>query len=386
MLRWRNGSKGRGWRTMSLLAAALLAIVAALSGCGQTRTALVDDKVNVVTTFYPLYEFASRIGGEKANVINLVPAGVEPHDWSPKSRDLKHMTQSQLFVYNGAGFEGWVGDFLGSLSANSGLTVVEASAGVELIRSDDHDDHDHDHAHDDHDHDGYEHEEDGHDDHAHDDHGHDDHAHGKDDKDSHAKDDKDSHSHASESKASDSHGHDGHNHGDTDPHVWGSPKSALKMAENIRDGLVRVDPANRAVYDANYDKLHKELSDLDAKFKSELSKAKTKEIVVSHQAFGYLSRDYGLTQMPIMGLSPGSEPTAQDLKAINQFVREHGVKYIFFEELVSDRLAKTLAKDAGIETLVLNPLEGLTREQEKAGDNYVTVMERNLQNLLKALQ
>lgn len=373
---------------MSLLAAALLAIVAVLSGCGQSRTALVDDKVNVVTTFYPLYEFASRIGGEKANVINLVPAGVEPHDWSPKSRDLKHMTQSQLFVYNGAGFEGWVGDFLGSLSANSGLTVVEASAGVELIRSDDHDDHDHDHAHDDHDHDGHAHEEDGHDDHA-----HDDHDHGKEEKDSHAKDDQDSHSHshaseskASDSKTSDSHGHDGHNHGDTDPHVWGSPKSALKMAENIRDGLVRVDPANRAVYDANYDKLHKELSDLDAKFKSELSKVKTKEIVVSHQAFGYLSRDYGLTQMPIMGLSPGSEPTAQDLKAINQFVREHGVKYIFFEELVSDRLAKTLAKDAGIETLVLNPVEGLTREQEKAGDNYVTIMERNLQNLLKALQ
>ncbi|TNJ67479.1 zinc ABC transporter substrate-binding protein [Paenibacillus hemerocallicola] len=314
----------------------MLVLAAVMTGCGgKSNVTLSDGKVNVVTTFYALYDFASRIGGDKANVINLVPAGVEPHDWSPKSRDLKNMSKAQLFVYNGAGFEGWVHDFLDSLKKDSGVSVIEASQGIALLHGAAHED----------------------------DHGHDE----------------------KKTKGKDEHGH-GEDDSDVDPHVWVSPKSALKMAENIKNGLVQADAANKSYYEANYETLRKQLSDLDAKFTQSLAKAPKKEIVVSHQAFGYLCRDYGLTQMPIMGLSADSEPTAQDLKEINKFVRDNQVKYIFFEELVSDRMAKTLAKDAGIETLVLNPLEGLTQEQAKAGDNYVTVMENNLQNLLKALQ
>jgi len=311
----------------------MLIVAAVMTGCGTSNVTLSADKVNVVTTFYTLYDFAGRIGGDKVNVINLVPAGVEPHDWSPKSRDLNHMSKSQLFIYNGAGFEGWVGDFLGSLKKDSGLAVIEASKGIELLHA------------------GHE-----------DEHGHDE---GK-------------------SNEKDDHGHE--HDSDVDPHVWVSPKSALKMAENIKDGIVQVDPANKAYYESNYETLKKQLTELDDKFSRTLSKTAKKEIVVSHQAFGYLARDYGLTLKPIMGLSPGAEPTAQDLKEINKFVRDHQVKYIFFEELVSDKLAKTLAKDAGIETLVLNPLEGLTQEQVNAGEHYVSVMENNLQNLLKALQ
>lgn len=328
----KNGSKVR--LIVSLIV--MLVLAAVMTGCGsKSNVTITDGKVNIVTTFYTLYDFASRIGGDKANVINLVPAGVEPHDWSPKSRDLTNMSKAQLFVYNGAGFEGWVHDFLDSLKKDSGLSVIEASQGIELLHGAAHED----------------------------DHGHDE----------------------KKSNGKDEHGH-GEDDSDVDPHVWVSPKSALKMAENIKNGLVQADAANKSYYEANYETLRKQLSELDAKFAQSLAKAPKKEIVVSHQAFGYLCRDYGLTQMPIMGLSADSEPTAQDLKEINKFVKDHQVKYIFFEELVSDRMAKTLAKDAGIETLVLNPLEGLTQEQAKAGDNYVTVMENNLQNLLKALQ
>lgn len=315
----------------ALISMLILAVV--MTGCGKSNVTLSEEKVNVVTTFYALYDFASRIGGDRAHVINLVPAGVEPHDWSPKSRDLNHMSKAQLFIYNGAGFEGWVGDFLGSLKKDSGIAVIEASKGIELLHA--------------------EHE--------------DDHGHGDE-----------------KSKNKDEHGHE--EHSDVDPHVWVSPKSALKMAETIKNGLVQADAANQSYYESNYETLKKQLTELDDKFTKALSKTVKKEIVVSHQSFGYLARDYGLTLMPIMGLSPGAEPTAQDLKEINKFVREHQVKYIFFEELISDKMAKMLAKDAGIETLVLNPLEGLTQEQVKAGEHYVTVMENNLQNLLKALQ
>ncbi|WP_218033947.1 metal ABC transporter substrate-binding protein [Paenibacillus koleovorans] len=311
-------------RLLSVIITIMLSAVSvfALTGCGQSNVKLDPAKVNVVTTFYPLYDFSRQIGGEHVNVINLVPAGVEPHEWSPKSRDLKNMTQAQLFVYNGAGFEGWVHDFLDSRKDNAKPIVIEASQGIPLLNASEEEGHDHDHKHE----------------------------------------------------------------AGVDPHVWVSPKSAIRMAESIKNGLIQVDQAHKADYEANYARLAAQLQALDAKFKDSLAKAPRKEIVVSHQAFSYLARDYGLTQMPIMGLSPDSEPTAKDMMAINKFVKEHQVKYIFFEELVSDKLAKTLAGDAKIETLVLNPLEGLTEEQIRAGENYISVMERNLQNLLKALQ
>lgn len=313
---------------------ALMSLGASLvAGCGNnaSKPALIDGKINVVTSFYPLYDFTKKIGGEHVNAINLVPAGVEPHDWSPKSRDMKNMTKAELFVYQGAGFEGWVNDYLKSLNNDSNVKVVEASQGVELLKAAEEDEHEHE----------------------------------------------------NENEAGHKEKHDELQY---DPHAWLSPVNAKKMSENIRDGLITVDPAHKADYEKNFDALAAQLTDLDKRYKQGLSAIKKKEIAVSHQAFAYLCHDYGLTQMPIMGLSPDSEPTAKDLQAMNAFIKEHDVKYIFFEELVSDKLAKTLAKDANIETMVLNPLEGLTEEQIKAGEDYISVMDHNLKNLLKALQ
>ncbi|WP_248925279.1 metal ABC transporter substrate-binding protein [Paenibacillus hamazuiensis] len=296
-----------------------------LSACGGTKQTLVTGKVNVVASFYPLYDFTKKIGGDHVNVINLVPAGVEPHDWSPKSRDMSNLTGADLFIYLGAGFEGWVNDFLGSLKPGVKVKAVEASKGLELLKA------------------------------AEEEHGHDEGKHEE---------------HESE----------------WDPHVWLSPVNAKKIAQTIKDNLVAADEAHKADYEANYTKFAAQLDELDSKYKSALAQVQKKEIVVSHNSFAYLCKEYGLTQMPIMGLSPDAEPTAKDMQQINAFIKEHNVKYIFFEELVSDKLAKTLAKDAKIETLVLNPLEGLTDKEAQAGQDYLSVMDANLKNLLKALQ
>lgn len=293
----------------------LLLTVLSLSACGGGKSDLVEGKVNVVTSFYPLYDFAQKIGGDNVHVINVVPAGVEPHDWSPKSKDVSQIAKADLFVYHGAGFEGWVPDFLNSLQKDAKVRAVEASAGINLLKS-------------------------------------------------------------SEKAES----------GEFDPHTWLSPLNAKKIAENIKNALVETDAAHKADYEANFAKFASQLDQLDKDYKDAFAKLPGKDIVVSHDAFAYLSRDYGLTQKPIAGLSPESEPTAQDMKEINNFVKANKVKYIFFEELVSDKLAKTLAKDAGIETLVLNPLEGLTDKEIKAGEDYISVMRKNLLNLVKALQ
>lgn len=329
---------------ISLLALALV-LVASLTACGSKSSgSIVEGKVNVVTTFYPIYEFTKEIGGDDINVINLLPVGVEPHDWTPRSQDIMNTSKAQLFLYNGAGLEGWVPNFLKGLDSSSNVEAVEVSQGIDLIMTD---------------------EEDGHD------HGHD---HGESGEEEHHEADDDHNSDASEDSLH------------TDPHTWVSPKSALIMARNIKESLQSVDPDHKEGYEERYNQLAERLVALDSKFEEELAKLPNHKIVVSHQAFSYLARDYGLEQHAIMGLSPDAEPRGQDIVNLAKMVKEEGIKYIFFEELVSDKLAKTLAAEADVSTLVLNPVEGLTAEQEKNGDNYFTLMENNLQNLIKALQ
>ncbi|MCE5173217.1 zinc ABC transporter substrate-binding protein [Paenibacillus profundus] len=322
------------------LAVLVCSFMLVLAGCGNgAQQGIVEGKVNVVTSFYPIYYMVNEIGGEHVNAINLIPAGVEPHDWTPKSRDLQNASKSQLLMVNGAGFEGWLDDFVKGLDSTSTIKTIEVSKGVALIEADGAHEESADHAH-----------EEGH-----------------------------------EDGDAEGHEHD-HDHGSTDPHTWVSPKSALVMAKNVKDALVQEDAAHQAEYESNYEKLKSKLEAIDAKYEESLKNVKHRDIVVSHHAFGYLSRDYGLTQHAIMGITPDAEPRAQDLLRLSKLVQEKGLKYVFFEELVSDQLAKTLASEAKADILVLSPLEGLTKEQADAGDNYLTLMERNLQNLLLALQ
>jgi zinc transport system substrate-binding protein len=323
------------FKKIGILVSAVILTLSVLTGCtSSTEEVLAKDKVNVVTSFYPLYDFARKIGGDHVNVINLIPAGIDPHHWSPKSRDIKLVSDSELFLYQGVGLEGWVDDFLQSLHKDAKVKPVKVSDGATLIPISG--EHNHD-AHD-----------------------------------------------ANEA----SHANDGEQHreGEWDPHLWLSPMNAKKMAENIKNALIEVDEAHKADYEANYNKLAIQFDELDVEFKNEISKLPRKEIVVAHQAFGYLAHDYGLEQKAIMGISAEAEPTAQDMMKINKFIREHQVKYIFFEDLVSDKLAKTIARDTNVETLVLHTLEGLTDEQSKNGEDYFSMMRKNLNNIVKALQ
>jgi zinc transport system substrate-binding protein len=117
-----------------------------------------------------------------------------------------------------------------------------------------------------------------------------------------------------------------------------------------------------------------------------LAQCARREIVVSHASFAYAARRYRLTQVPVMGLSPDSEPSPAQMAQIVRFARRHEVKFIFFETLVSPKLAETLAREVGARTLVLNPIEGLTREDQAAGKGYVELMEDNLADLRTALE
>lgn len=371
-------------RKVNHLIVLLMAVAIIVAGCntssntGQTAEPNTSDdstKIKVITSFYPLYDFTKKIGGDHVEVVNLIPAGVDSHDWTPTFQDMASINNADILIYNGLGFEGWIESFLGSLDPSSTVAPVEASQGVQRVEWQGHGSSamdDHGHAHED----DHAHHDDEDDEHKHEEHGH-------EHEDEHGVEE---HEHDHEDGHGDEEHNDHHDHGAYDPHIWLSPLQAKTIASNIKNALVEKDSDNEADYITNYEVLIAQLDELHEQFTEVTSNAARKDIVVSHEAYGYLTKDYGLNQIGVMGLSPSAEPTPQTMKQITDFVRENNIKYILFEELVSSRIAETLAQEAGIETLTFNPLEGLTEEQAEAGEDYFSMMRSNLTTLEKALQ
>jgi zinc transport system substrate-binding protein len=161
-----------------------------------------------------------------------------------------------------------------------------------------------------------------------------------------------------------------------DPHVWLDPNRYAAIARRIADALG--DPAGA-------DALVDDLEELDAEFREGLATCERRQIVTSHAAFGYLADAYDLEQIPLTGVSPEAEPGARAIEELVDEVREEGATTVFFETLVSPELAETVAREAGAETAVLNPLEGLTENEVEDGADYFTVMRDNLAALRKGL-
>ncbi|MGG4408644.1 metal ABC transporter substrate-binding protein [Niallia taxi] len=298
-------------------------IVLILAACSNDTSEKEDDgKLKIMTTFYPMYEFTKNIAGDKADVELLIPSTIEPHDWEPTPKDIGNIQKADLFVYNSADMETWVFDITASIDS-SDVAVVEASKGIKLIEEDEE---------------------------------------------------------AEESEEEHEHEHSHH----ADPHVWLSPVLAQQEVQTITDALVKVDPDNKEYYETESSKYIEKLKALDEEYKTELKGITSNEFITQHTAFSYLAKEYGLVQVPIAGLSPDEEPSAAKLAELKKFAEEHEINVIYFEELTSSKVAETLANELGADTEVLNALEGLSDEQQKAGEDYITVMEENLTQLKKS--
>ncbi len=289
--------------------ALILLIVSLVSLTGCVEQPKSGDKINVVTTFYPLYEFSKRTGGEKADVSILVPAGAEPHDWEPGPKDIIKIESAEIFVYNGAGLEPYIDKIMKQIESQK-LIVVDSGEGIELIKEG----------------------------------------------------------------------------GKADPHIWLDPVLAKHQVESIEKAFIKADPKNSDYYRANAQALKQDLDVLDANISKELAHAKKKVFISSHSAFSYFAKRYALKQIAIAGLSPDIEPSPAKIAEIVRIARENKVKYIFFETLLSPKLSETIAKEAEAQTLVLNPIEGLSEDQIKQGENYFTIMRENVENLKLALE
>ena len=289
------------------------------SGCAEKTNVTKDNtsnnkKITVYTSFYAMYDFTKKIGGDKINLINLVPAGTEPHDWEPTPREIANLEKADVLIYNGAGFESWVSKVLVSLN-NEKLITVETSKGLKLLDNKD--------------------------------------------KDPKLK---------------------------YDPHVWLNPRLAKIQMEVIKNTLVKADPINKDFYEKNYTDNARKIDDLDNEYKTTLSKLEKRDMIVAHQAFGYICDAYGLKQVAIEGLNADAEPTPERMAEIVKFAKRNNVKYIFFEDLISPKVADTIAREIGAKTQSLNPLEGLKDVDIKSGKDYFSVMKDNLVVLKKALE
>jgi zinc transport system substrate-binding protein len=170
-----------------------------------------------------------------------------------------------------------------------------------------------------------------------------------------------------------------------DPHVWLDPVLMGDIVDEIEGALAGADPEHASEYAARADALHGEIDALDAEYRAGLADCDRHLIMTAHEAFGHLAQQYGLEQHAIAGVDPEKEPDADRIAQLADLVQEHGVTTVFTEELVSPDVAEALAREAGVKTATLNPLEGLTDDERAAGDDYLSVMRANLEKLRTAL-
>ncbi len=300
-----------------------------LTGCAATQQTTTET-TTVAATFYPLYDLTKSIVGDQGTVYSIVPAGVEPHSYEPNPSDFQKLNDADIFVTLGVEFEEFEEDLVDAVNPN--VKIIPAATGIKLLKMDE------------------EHEDE----------------HGEEEDDHHDEHEEDADDH--------------HHHSGEDPHIWLSPKNAQKMVNNIVDGLTKADPTNSQHYQQNGKQLIAELETLDQDFKTKLGSCKKDTILVNHNAFSYLAHDYGFTTIEISGLEPEAEPTPKQLAKLIEEAEEHDIKYVFYEELVDSRVAKTIADEVGAEVLALSPVAS------DLSISYSQLMRQNLQNLEIALE
>jgi zinc transport system substrate-binding protein len=289
--------------------------------------------LQVVTTLFPLYDFARTIAGGKAQVTMLLPPGVEPHTFEPKPEDMIRISRAGLFVYTSRYMEPWAEKIVTGIDSRA-LRVVNAGVRVSYRAGVSDDEHDHG------------------------------------------------------QKGGGDHGNDhDHDQKGMDPHIWLDFANAALMVDEILDGFIAADPGNGTLYRQNAEALKIRLVSLDERYRKNLSSCSTRKLLHGgHYTFGYLARRYDLEYHALSGISSDSEPSAERMVALVREIRSSGAKYLFAEELLSPRLTETLAQEAGVWVLMLHGAHNLSRDDLSRGVTFFDLMERNLEQLQKGLQ
>ena len=299
-----------------------------------------DSKMVIATSFYPIEFITRSIIGDKASVFNPVPANADLHNFEPTTQDTKKINQAKVFFYQGDGIDPWATKIAQSqnnafkLQANNN---TEVAGSLKILDQKDTQ-----------------------------------HKDGENEKDH-------DHDHKEESKS---------NPKDLskDPHTWLSIKQMISNTEMITTKVIEVDNSNSEYYKTNSLKLIQDLKTLDSKFKQNLFKCNKRTIVVAHNAYNYLAKDYDFEIEQLSGVNSEREPTTQELTKILQNIKDKGISTIYYDTTINPKLAKSIAQESKTKTLPLYSLESLTSDQQSKNLNFVQLMEQNLANLMIGME
>ena len=378
-----------------------------------TNTPVVAfEPLSVVASIYPMQYFAERVGGDRVEVIALVPPGAEGHTFELTARDLVTIGEADVIAMNGLELEPWLERALESLGDDLSGIVVEAADAEAALEFEDHEAEE-----------GEDHDEEG------EDHGEEDEDEGEDHGDEEEEEEEDHHGDEEEEEEEDHHGDEeeeegedhgdeeeeeedhhgdeeeeegedhgdeeedhgdeeeghGHGHGELDPHFWLDPLRAITQAERIAGALIEADPEGADVYRANLATLSSELRALHAEFETGLSSCVHEEFVTSHAAYGYLALAYGLEQVSVSGLSPGFDPSPQRLAGIVDRINDLGLQAVLVEPVLSGSNEQVLADETGAGIYMIHPMDGVTQAELDEHGDYFGLMRDNLNSLRAAM-
>jgi zinc transport system substrate-binding protein len=298
-----------------LVAVIVIALTAGLyfihySGTGNNDSS----KLRVLATFYPLYDFAQNVGGNKADVSILVPETVDVHDFEPTPSSIGEVASADVLIYNGAGLEPWIQQIVGA-SGNTKLIQVDTSKGIKLLQV------------------------------------------------------------SPEFQK---------NSQTVDPHIWLDPELAKQQVKNILQGFIEADPADSQYFTQNAQTYEAKLDTLNLEAENATTNAATRYFVTFHEAFAYFAEQYNLTQIPILGPFE-EEPTPSDIQNVITAIHEYHLLYVGYESLENPAISQSISSQTNATLIQMNPIEGLTTQEKAAGDNYVSLMQRDIANIKLAL-
>ena len=277
--------------------ALLTLLVGLLAACGGDADEPDNSRRSVVTAFYPLTFVATAVAGDEADVSSITPAGVEPHDIELTAAQVGRVSEADLLVYIGQGFQPAVDELVSEVANTLDVLTVRPPGARP-----------------------------------------------------------------------------------NDPHIWLDPILMVGITDTVADALSKIDESNAQTYRENADELISRINELDDRFSNGLSLCDRRTIVTTHESFGYLADRFNLEQVGIAGIDPDQEPSARRLEEVAEIVEAKDITTIFFESLLPEDLAETVAKETGAKTAVLDPLESPPR----TGD-YISAMRDNLSALRKAM-
>lgn len=297
----------------------------------NTNSEPAIDKPIIITTLFPFYDITSKLVADKAEISLLLPPGVEPHSFEPTPQDTIKIQEADIFIYTGDIMEPWVKDIVANLPDS--VTVIDASKGINLIKSQD------DHSHED----------------------------------------------------EDEHGRENETHKDSqnnlDPHFWLNFNNTITATNTIYTAIANLNLIDKNMLENNYTKLTQDFTELNNRYKNTLAQCRNKTILqAGHRTFEYLATAYNLEYITTEELSPNSETSAQDIAKLVQAIKKNKAKAIFSEELIEPRIANTIASETGVPVLELNGAHNISSEQFKSKTSFLDIMNKNLDNLSIGLE